>query len=177
MFGDEYSITTFLPATDEFVPYSGLPDGASYVSLCTCVSTARISDGVLSIMCKNALSCVIDSTKSSAWNYATVPSKKNERRAFIVIIISKTVESNVCCTHLVDDCLCEHVDFTRQTETGEGDSKIDALLAIIDTLVDLFDSQRRQSIRDTLRDCHFERIQHCARGIRSRYIWERRQFK
>src|SRR5216684_8375392 len=102
MFGDEYSITTFLPAPDEFVPYSGLPDGASYVSLCTCVSTARISDGVLSMKCKNALSCVIDSTKSSAWNYATVPSKKNERRAFVVIIISKAVERNMCCTHLVN---------------------------------------------------------------------------
>ena len=63
MFGDKYSITTFLPALDEFVPYSGLPDGASYVSLCTCISTAQISDGVLSIKCKNALSCVTNSTK------------------------------------------------------------------------------------------------------------------
>lgn len=80
MFGDEYSITTFLPAPDVFVPYSGLPDGASYVSSCTCVSTARTRDGVLSIKCKNALSCVTDSTKSSAWNYATAPSKRDGNR-------------------------------------------------------------------------------------------------
>ena len=69
---------------------------------------------------------------------------------------------NVFCTHLTNDCLCKHVDFTRQTEAGEGDRKIDTLLAIVDTLVDLLDSQRRQSIRDALRDGHFERIQYGA---------------
>ena len=68
MFGDEYSMMTFFPAPDVFVPYSGAPDGASYVSSCTCVSTARNSEGVFSMKCKNALSCVTDSTKSSAWN-------------------------------------------------------------------------------------------------------------
>jgi hypothetical protein len=51
MFG-EYSITTFLPAPDVFVLYSGLPDGASYVSSCTCVSTAQKSYGILSIECE-----------------------------------------------------------------------------------------------------------------------------
>jgi hypothetical protein len=32
IFGDEYSITTVLPAPDVFEPYSGLPDEISYVS-------------------------------------------------------------------------------------------------------------------------------------------------
>ncbi len=63
--------------------------------------------------------------------------------------MSQVSGSDVFCTHLIDDCLCKHVDFTRQTEAGEGDRKIDALLAIVDTLVDLFDSQRRQGICDT----------------------------
>ena len=59
-------------------------------------------------------------------------------------IISQQVSgSNVFCTHLIDDCLRKHVDFTRQAEAGDGDCKIDALLAIIDTLVDLLDSKRR----------------------------------
>jgi hypothetical protein len=29
MFGDEYSMMTFFPAPDVFVPYSGAPDGVS----------------------------------------------------------------------------------------------------------------------------------------------------
>jgi hypothetical protein len=86
-------------------------------------------------------------------------------------IISQVSGSNLFCTHLVNDRLGKHIDFTRETEAGEGDRKIDALLAIIDTLVDLLDSKRWQSIRDTLRDGHFERIQHGSRGVRPRYIW------
>ena len=62
IFGDEYSITTFLPAPDAFEPYSGLPDGAPYVNSWTWVSTARTREDVLSMKCKNALSCVTDST-------------------------------------------------------------------------------------------------------------------
>jgi len=43
--------------------------------------------------------------------------------------------------YLIDDCLCKNVDFTWQTEAGKGDRKIDASLAIVDTLVDLLDSK------------------------------------
>jgi hypothetical protein len=74
-------------------------------------------------------------------------------------------------THLVDDRLGEHVDFTWQTEAGEGDGKVDALLAIVDTLVDLLNGQRRQRIRDTLRDRHFECIEHGAGGVSPGNIW------
>jgi hypothetical protein len=62
MFGDEYSMTTFFPAPEVFVPYSGEPDGGSFVSSCTCISTARMREGVFNMKCKNALSCVTDST-------------------------------------------------------------------------------------------------------------------
>jgi hypothetical protein len=48
----------------------------------------------------------------------------------------------VDCTHLIDDCLGEHVDFTWQTEVGERDGKVDALLAVVNTLVDLFNYER-----------------------------------
>lgn len=94
--------------------------------------------------------------------HSTIQKRRKETRALEGFIISQVSWSNVFCTHLIDDCLCKHVDFTRQTEAGEGDRKIDALLAIVDTLVDFLDSQRRQSIRDTLRDGRFERIQHGA---------------
>ena len=62
MFGDEYSITTVLSAPEAFEPYSGLPDDVSYVSSWTWVRTARTREGVLSMKCKNALSCVTDWT-------------------------------------------------------------------------------------------------------------------
>jgi hypothetical protein len=80
-------------------------------------------------------------------------------------------------THLVDDRLGEHVDFTWQTEAGERDGKVNALLAIVDTLVYLLNGQRRQRIRDTLRDRHFECIEDGAGGVSSGNIWQRWQFE
>ena len=73
----------------------------------------------------------------------------------------------VDCTHLIDDCLGEYVDFTWQTEAGERDCKVDALLAIVDTLVDLLKCQWRKRIRDTFRNGDFERVEHGAGGVRS----------
>jgi hypothetical protein len=45
-------------------------------------------------------------------------------------------------THLIDHRLGEHVDFTWQPEAGERDRKVDALLAVVDALVDLLDRER-----------------------------------
>lgn len=73
--------------------------------------------------------------------------------------------------YLIDDRLGEHVGFGWQTEAGERDRKVDALLAIVDALVDLLNGQRRQRIRDTLRDGYFECVQHGAGGVRSGDVW------
>jgi hypothetical protein len=66
------------------------------------------------------------------------------------------------CTHLIDDGLGKLVDLTRQTEARERDRKIDTLLSIINTLVNLLDRQGRQGIRDTLRDGDFEGVENGA---------------
>ena len=75
--------------------------------------------------------------------HSTIQKIGKQTRTLKGFIISQVSGSDVFCTHLIDDCLCKHVDFTRQTEAGEGDRKIDALLAIVDTLVDFLYSKGR----------------------------------
>ena len=104
--------------------------------------------------------------------HSTIQKRQKQTRAFREVYRKSEMSSGATrsVTHLINDRLCKHVDFTRQTEAGEGDCKIDALLAIVDTLVDFLDSQRWQSVRDTLRDGHLERIQHGTGGVCPRYI-------
>lgn len=69
MLGEEYSMTSFLPFPDVFVPYSGSFDAVLYVRSCTCVSTRRNNVEVLQVKCKKALSWTTFATHSFGWNY------------------------------------------------------------------------------------------------------------
>ena len=98
----------FIACTGRVRAILRLPDGASYLGSCTCVSTARKRDGVLSIKCMNALSWVTDSTKSSAWNYATADPKETETdRASEDFISQVSGSDDTFGTDLIDDRLCK----------------------------------------------------------------------
>lgn len=48
MLGDEYSMMTFLPCPEVFVPYSGWPEGVRWVSAWTWVRISLMRVGVVS---------------------------------------------------------------------------------------------------------------------------------
>jgi hypothetical protein len=146
MFGDEYSITTFLPAPDSdvFVPILWLTRRRVICELVhlrqhSADKRRRLEHKVQECLVVRDRLCQIVRLEL---RHSAIQKRRKQTRVLEGFIISQVSGSNVFCTHLIDDCLCKNVDFTTwQTEAGKGDRKIDASLAIVDTLVDLLDSK------------------------------------
>lgn len=68
IFGEEYSMMTFLPLPMVLEPYSGWWEGVLYVRSVTCVRTFLMRVGVRQVKWRKALSEMTDSTHSSDSN-------------------------------------------------------------------------------------------------------------
>jgi hypothetical protein len=61
-------------------------------------------------------------------HHSTIQKIRKQTRELEGFIISQVSGSSVFCSHLIDNCPCKHVDFTRETEAVEGDRKLTPFL-------------------------------------------------